>query len=182
MESLIVTILFFLVRVNVLKIERFKLDINPISPIYWVDSGSVLVNESEESFIFNIESREKMKRISRKGNILLGSDGENGYLCRWKNREIGSVDEFSTHLVIDSIDGKNLLDIELKPTLEVVECRGAPILKTVFPIKEKYYLFKDRLYEVKSYDEDLLSPTFKRLLLRDSLGNYWVWVFSLKII
>jgi hypothetical protein len=80
-------------------------------------------------------------------------------------------------LVVDSIDGENLLDIELKPTVEVVECRETPILKTVFPIKEKYYLFKDRLYEVKSYDEDLLSPTFKRLLLRDSLGNYWVTEF-----
>jgi hypothetical protein len=179
MERVIVSILFFLVRVNILQTERFKLDINPIAPVYWIDSGRIFVNEEKRAFIYDIVKREILEEYERKENQLWGMCSEGVFVCGWSNKEISSPEEFSSRLIVDHRDGENILDVELKPTVEVVECGGEPLLKTIFPIEEKYFSFTDELYEVDSYDEDLLSPNFKRLLSRDSLGNYWVTEFKL---
>jgi hypothetical protein len=177
MDGLIVSILFFLVRVNVLKTERFKLDIDPIAPVYWIDSKSVFVNEQSRSFIYDVVNREVVEEFVREENQLWGVCKEGVFVCGWSNREIDSTDEFSTHLRVDRKGGENVLDVELKPTVEVVECSDVPLLRTIFPIEERYFSFTDELYEVESYEIDVLSPNFKRLLSRDSLGNYWVTDF-----
>lgn len=176
MERFVVSILFFLVRVNVLETERFKLDINPIAPVYWVDKRNIFVNEESKSFLYDVVSREIVEEYPREGNQLWGVCSEGVFLCGWFNRDIESPDEFSSRLRVES-NGEEVLDVELKPTVEVVECGREPLLKTVFPIEEKFFSFTDELYEVGRYEVDMLSPNFKRLLSRDSLGNYWVTKF-----
>jgi hypothetical protein len=179
MEKFLVSILFFLVKVNILQTERFKLDINPVAPVYWVDSERIFVNEQEKAFLFDVITREIIDEYPREENQLWGVCKEGVFLCGWSNREIESPDEFSTRLRVDHRDGENILDVELKPTVEVVECSDIPLLKTIFPIEEKYFSFTDELYELESYEVDMLSPNFKRLLSRDSLGSYWVTEFKL---
>jgi hypothetical protein len=181
MERLIITFLFFLVRLNILKTERYKLDINPIAPVYWVDGESIFVNEKEKSFLNDVVKRKKVEEYEREVNQLWGVCKEGVFLCGWSNREINSPDEFSTRLKVDEEEGGNVLDVELKPTVEVVECKKSPLLKTIFPIEERYFSFEDELYEVGSYEMDLLSPNFKRLLSRDSVGSYWVTEFRIKL-
>ena len=177
MESLIVSILFFLVKVNILEIDRFKLDINPISPVYWVDSESIFINEKEISYLYNVVNREVIEEYVRGENQLWGYDRGDLFTCFWENRDIDSPDEYSTHLRVERSDREVVFDIELRPTVVVVECGAGSLLRTVFPIEERYFSFEDELYEVESYDLDMLSPKFKRLLSRDSLGNYWVTEF-----
>ena len=178
MDKLIVTVLFLLVKINILKTEKFKLDINPIAPVYWVDTESVFVNEDDRSYRYDVVNREILDTYEREGNELWGYCKEGVFLCGWENRDISSPDEFSTHLRVEGSDGDELFDVELKPTVEVIECRNDPLLKTIFPIEEKFFSFKDELYEVGSYEIDMLSPKFKRLLSKDSLGNYWVTEFK----
>jgi hypothetical protein len=179
MEELIVSILFFLVEINILKTERIKLDINPIAPVYWVDSESIFVNEQKRSYRYDVVNREVLDEYEREENQLWGYCKEGVFLCGWENRDISSPDEYSTHLRVDDSNGESILDVELKPTVEVVECSDIPLLKTIFPIEERYFSFKDELYEVESYEMDMLSPNLRRLLSRDSLGNYWITEFRI---
>lgn len=179
MEKLIVSFLFFLVRLNILKTERFRLDINPIAPVYWVDGESIFVNEKKKSYLYDVVKRERVEEYERGENQLWGVCKQGVFLCGWSNREIESPDEYSTHLSVDREDGEKVIDVELKPTVEVVECSKSPSLKTIFPIEERYFSFEDELYEVGSYEMDLLSPNLKRVLSRDSMGSYWVTEFSI---
>jgi len=176
MESLIVTVLFFLVKINLLDVERYRLDIQPIAPVYWVDSERVFVNEKEKSFVYDVVNREIVEEYDREGNEILGYEG-GLYRCYWENRERKTVDEYSTHLRVERDNGEVVYDIELKPTVEVVECSKRPILRTVFPIKEKYYVFDRELYEVEEYRRDILSSDYIKMLSVDDLGNYWVTKF-----
>lgn len=177
MEKVIISFLFFLVKAGVLKKEMVRLDIDPIAPVYWVDSESIFVNEQSKSYRYDVVNREVLDEYEREGNQLWGYCKEGVFVCGWSNREIDSPDEFSTHLKVDHRDGENILDVELRPTVEVVECRNDPFLKTVFPIEERYFSFSDELYEVGGYEIDMLSPNLKRLLSRDGLGSYWVTQF-----
>lgn len=176
MESLILTVLFFLVKINLLDVEKYRLDIQPIAPVYWIDSERVFVNEQESSFIYNVVNREVIKEYDREINEILGYE-DGVYRCYWENRERKSVDEYSTHLRVEKENGEIVYDIELKPTVEVVECSNRPILRTVFPIQEKYYVFDDELYEVEEYNSDMLSNDYMKMLSVDDLGSYWVTQF-----
>lgn len=181
MEGLIVTILFFLVKVNVLKTDRFKLDIDPIAPVYWVDNQNIFVNEQSKSYIYDVVKREVVEEYEREENQILGYEKETLFNCFWENRSIDSPDEYSTHLIVDKGSDVMLLDVELKPTVEVVECSKSPLLKTVFPIEEKYFVFDEELYGVENYQMDVLSSRFNRLLNRDGVGNYWVTEFRINL-
>ena len=124
--------------------------------------------------MYDVEKREITKEFERDGNQVNGYvDGEL-LICEWENVEINTPEEFSTHLIQKNIDGKKKVDIELKPTLSVVECGSEIILKTVPPIKERMYGFKGDLYEAESYYQDMFSGNLKTLLSKDGLGNYWV--------
>lgn len=72
MESLIVTILFFLVKINILDLERYRLDIQPIAPVYWIDSDTVFVNEEKIAVIYDVTNREIVEEYDREGNEILG--------------------------------------------------------------------------------------------------------------
>ena len=179
MERLIITFLFLLVKLNIVKMEKFRLDINPITPIYWVDSQNILVNEKDNVYLFDIENRNITEKHNKKENEVWGYENGKFIICEYKNRDIKSKEEYSTHLTIHLIDGENILDVELRPTVEVVECRKTPILKTVFPIEEKFFSFNKKLYEVSSYEVDLLSPNFLSII-QISIGNkYWITKFSI---
>lgn len=176
MESLIVSILFFLVKINLLDVEKYRLDIQPIAPVYWVDSERVFVNEVDRSFVYDVVNREIVEEYDRELNEILGYD-DGLYRCFWENRERKTVDEYSTHLTVEKENGEVVYDIELKPTIEVVECSKRPILRTIFPIEEKYFVYDRELYEVEEYNRDMLSNDYMKMLSIDDLGNYWVTEF-----
>lgn len=176
-ENILLQVLFFLVRLNILKSERYKLDINPISDVYWISNTEVFVNEEDRSFRYDVVDRQVVEEFERKENEVLGYIRGTGVVsCEWYNREIESPEEFSTHL-LQKRGNEVVLDIELRPTTSVIECRDEIILKTLPPIEEKYFEFSDELFELDDYIGDMLSPNYKRLLSRDSLGKYWITEF-----
>lgn len=170
--------LTFLIEINILKIERYKLDIDPIAFVYWIEDEEIFVNEIDRVYIYNIEEREIIDEYEKTENHLWGYDKEL-LLCTWENVDIDSPDEFSTHLTIANKDNVEILNTQLHPTVEVVRCTNPPILKTVFPIEEKYYYFDDDLYELQTYEVNTLSPDFRKMLNMDDLGNYWITKFSI---
>ena len=179
-ESAFLSLLLFLVRLDILEDQRFKLDVSPITPIYWVSDTEVFVNEKDRSFIYDIETRSVKEEAQRATNQIHGYVNGQLLICEWENVEIDSPEEFSTHLTQKKKGGDIILDVQLRPTLSVIECRDDIILKTVPPIKERMYEFKGDLYEVESYYQDMFSSNLKILLSKDGLGNYWVTKFFLK--
>ena len=179
MEELIVTVLFFLVKINILKTEEFRLDINPVTPVYWVNNRDIFVNEKEKTYIYDVKNRDIVKQFEKKEIEVWGYENDKFLVCVCKNRNIQSKEEYSTHLKVNSRNGDNILDVELPPTVEIIECRSNPILKTVFPIEEKFFVFKDDLYEVKSFNQDRLSKWFNSMFVVDDLGNYWLTEFEI---
>jgi hypothetical protein len=178
LEHFILQVIFLLVKVSVLKTDRFKLDFNPIAPVYWVSNTEVFINEENRSVLFDVVKREVMEVFERSDNQVHGYINGELMVCEWENIEIDSPEEFSTHLLQKRKD-EVVLDIELKPTTSVIECNDEIILKTVPPIEEKMYEFDDELVELEEYYEDMLSFDYKRLLSRDDLGNYWITEFKL---
>jgi hypothetical protein len=178
MQELIVSILFLLARLNILKTDRFKLDFEPMAPIYWVNKEQIFINERNRALLYDVVERKIVEEYEKSENQLFGIYKNDLFICGWSNREINSPDEFSTHLTIKENE-EEIADIELKPTVEVIECSKNPILKTTPPIEEKLFSFKDGLYEIDEYKTEKLSPNFKRVIDRDSLGNYWIISFSL---
>jgi len=174
MEQLIAILFFFLVKLNILEVERFKLDINPVVPIYWIDDESVMVNENERAFKYDVIEREIVEEWDKENNQIWGYSKDSLFLCSWYNKEIDSPEEYSTRLLKENNQGEELLDIELRPTVEVIECKEDIILQTVAPIEEKVFSFTDDLYEIEEYGLDILSPNFKRLITRDDLSSYWI--------
>jgi hypothetical protein len=178
MKELIVSILFLLAKFNILKTDRFKLDFEPMAPIYWVNGEQIFINERNRALLYDVVEREIVEEYEKSENQLFGMYRDNLFICGWSNKEINSPDEFSTHLIIKENE-EEIVDVELKPTVEVVECSKNPILRTIFPIEEKLFSFKDGLYEIDEHKTRKLSPNLKRVIDRDSLGNYWIISFNL---
>jgi hypothetical protein len=178
MKELIVSILFLLSKFNILKTDKFKLDFEPTAPIYWVNREQIFINERNRAFLYDVVKREIIEEYEKSENQLFGIYKGDLFICGWSNREIDSPDEFSTHLTIKERE-EEIVDVELKPTIEVIKCGKNPILKTIFPIRERLFSFKDGLYEIDDYKRERLSPNLKRVVDRDSLGNYWIITFGL---
>ena len=172
MQKLLVLIFNILLQSEILVIEEFKIDIDPITPVYWINNNEILVNEYEESYVYNIIDRESKELFIKGVNEIYGYDNGEIYICKTETKDRNTIDDYSTHLSKTDLDGNLLLDIELKPTLEVLECRDNVILKTVFPIEEKFYVFSNDLYELKEYEEAEFSPNLRNFLYIDALGNY----------
>ncbi|MCD4811902.1 hypothetical protein K8R14_04915 [bacterium] len=181
LEQLILSLLFFLVKVDVLKTERYRLDIRPVAPVYWVSNEDILVNEGERGYLYSVVEREVVEEFEKEGNQILGYCDMDVLICEWENREMESPEEYSTHLIQEGSDGERVVDIELKPTVEVVECKEKIILRTVAPVEEKLFEFSDDLYEVEDYQEDMFSPNFRKLLSKDDLGSYWITEFGFNL-
>jgi hypothetical protein len=179
MSNIILTLLLFLVKINILHTESFRLDTKPIAPIYWIDKTKIFVNEDNRSYIFDTKNREIIKEYNREENQLFGMKKGKLYLCEWENREISSIDQYSTHLKIKEFAGRDILDIELKPTLEVVKFGTNPILKTVFPIEEKFFIFNKDLYELDKYNINTLSPNLKSFIRIDNFDQHWIEEFKI---
>jgi hypothetical protein len=179
MEELIIYILFLLVRVKVLKTDELLLNIDPVAPIYWVDKDEIFVNEKSRSYIYDVSDREIKKTYEKSENELWGIDKGATYLCIWENREINSADEFSTHLIVKNEDGNKIINTELKPTVEVWECGKSPVLKTVYPLEEKYFIFTNQLYELESPYESQSIYKGNKVIIQDKMNRYWLIEFKL---
>jgi hypothetical protein len=179
MTKFLYTLLLLLVEFNIIEVQKFKLDIDPVAPIYWVDENSIFVNGEEKAFVFDVSKREIVSEYNKKENEIVGIEDSSIFICKWENRKINSPDEYSTHLEKKDAKGDVILDIELKPTLEVLECRENILLRTVYPIEEKLFVFREQLYQVKKYRENMWAPKFRYLIRRDSLGKYEILQFRL---
>lgn len=177
MKEFIFTVLLFFVEINLLDVESYKLDIEPITPVYWINKEEIFVNELEEAYIFNTKSRSIVNKYEKGGNEILGYEDGELYTCRWSNREIHSLEEYSTLLEI-KIEGSENKKIEIKPTVEPIDCREEIIMRTVFPLEENFYLFKDNLYQIGKYKQDFLSPNLLSFIKRSALGQYYINSFS----
>jgi hypothetical protein len=173
-EKIILYIIALLIKVKVIEIDSFKLNIKPTSPVYWINNQEILVNEKDKSYVYDIKQREKQKEFKKKSNQVVGYKDDKYLICEWENRSIDSSEQFSTHLKQTTEDGKILQDLELKPTLEVIECREEIILRTVYPLEEKFYFFDSDLFEIEEYKENILSPNLTHWLSTDDFNNYWI--------
>lgn len=173
MYKLFFNIFALLLRLNIIVIDSYQLHLDMQYPILWIDDNNIIVNSTRKSYLYNIIEREEVEKYERKENQVFGYDEEVVY-CEWRNREINSIDEYSTHLVKKNITGDVLLDIEFKPTVYVLECGKKIILKTVPPIEERYYLFSDKLYEIDNYSPKMISSNHKYFFTLDNFNNYWI--------
>jgi hypothetical protein len=180
MKEFIVTILFFLVEINLLGVESYKLDIEPVAPVYWISKEEIFVNELERAYIFNTQERIVTNEYEKEENQVLGYEYGKLYACEWSNREITSPEEYSTLLKFKEGD-QEYRRVGIRPTVEVVVCREEIVLRTVFPLEEKMFVFKEELSEIKRLEEGYISPTFTSFYVGGSLGEYYInrFVFSL---
>jgi len=181
MKQLIVLIITLLLKFNVLEITEFKLDIDPVVPIYWISNEEIFVNENDRAYIYNVENREIVDKYEKEENKIYGYENNKIFICKTENKVRNSIEEYSTHLTKLDTNGEILLDIELKPTLEAIECRDRIILKTIFPIEEKFYVFEKDLYELSTYKQNLLSKNLKYTLFQDTLGQYKILEINLNL-
>jgi hypothetical protein len=180
MDRIIFLILNILLRSGILVIEEFRLDIDPVTPIYWINNKEIFVNEENQSFIYDVNDRKIKNSYQKTKNEIYGYDHGEVYICTVEIKDRNSTEEYSTHLRRINLDSDILLDIELKPTLEVLECREDTILKTIFPIEKKFYIFSDNLYELDEYKENFFSPNLKYFIDTNDLGNYVIKSFSIR--
>lgn len=179
MQKFLIVIVTLLLRFNILEINEINLDINPIVPVYWINSKEIFVNEEDKAYVFNIEGREIKEEFPKDDNQVLGYEDETVFICEWENKTRDSIEEYSTRLVQSTFEDGELLNIELKTTLEVIDCREEITLKTVPPIEEKIFLFVNDLYEIGRYKEHSLSPNLKYLIQENELGNIRIIEFSI---
>jgi hypothetical protein len=72
MQELVVSILFLLARLNILKIDRFKLDFEPMAPIYWVNREQIFINEHNRALLYDVVEREIVEEYEKSENQLFG--------------------------------------------------------------------------------------------------------------
>jgi hypothetical protein len=180
-------IILFLLSNNILVVERYKIeDVKPIAPIYWISKDSILVNEIDRALIYNTKNRKIVEIWEKDSNQIYGqSKDKDIIICQWENRTRNSIEEYSTHLQKSSLNGDEILNIELKPTVEVLVCQERILLKTIPPIEEKFFEFTNDLYEIDNYknivDIKRISPDLRSFIRTDTLNNIWILKFSFGI-
>lgn len=180
MYKVLIFIFSIFLKSGILVIEDFKLDIDPITPIYWINNNQIFVNEESRAFIYDIKNREIINEYEKNNLEVWGFNNDKIFICNAENKVRETIEDYSTHLTKSDLDENILLDIELKPTLEVVECREDIILKTVFPIEEQYFIFTKDLYELTEYKDISLSPNLRYSINVDNLEKYQVKIFSIR--
>jgi hypothetical protein len=174
MQEIFISLLFLLSRWNILgTTSHMVVDSQNAQAIFWLDDENILVNQYTRYFKYNVLSREVYEFDEKEESMLFGKN----YICGWFNKEIRSEDEYSTRLTKDDYSGTRILDIELKPTLEVIECEENIVLRTLPPIAEDIFIQKDELFPIRRYMPRVLSPNLNKLLLQDDFGNYWITEF-----
>jgi hypothetical protein len=185
--NILKAVILFLLSHNILVVNRYQIeDIKPVAPVYWISKDSVLINEESRALIYDSKKREVTQSWEKEVNQIYGYENKKGIIaCQWENRERNSVDEYSTHLQKFSLDKKEILDIELKPTVEVLICQERILLQTVPPIEEKFFEFTNDLYEINNYpnivDTKRISPDLGYFVTTDKLNNIWISKFCLNL-
>ena len=182
MKKLLTLICTLLLKLNVLQITEFQVDITPVTPVYWISNTEIFVNERDRAYIYDVEDREIIKEYEKESGEVYGYQKNEIFICKTENRTRNSIEEYSTHLTKLNLNNEILLDIELKPTLEVLECKDQIILKTIFPIEENFYTFIDDLYPLEEYRQDILSPKLRYLLEVDNFGEYKIKKYTISVL
>jgi hypothetical protein len=172
--KLVVFLFSLFLRVHLIEIDSFKLNIEPVSFPSWIAENKLIINEENKAYIYNVESREKEKEFKKESNQLLGYKDNKYIICEWEHRIINSLEEYSTHFIQKLDNGEIIKDLEFKPTLEVVECKENIIFKTIYPLEEKFYLFDQELFEIEEYTSRSTSSNLKYWISIDDFNNYWI--------
>jgi len=162
-------------------IKEYMLDTKYIpQEIVWIDDINVLLSSYGYTEIFNTYNR-KRNTIDTCSNCIYGYDF--GFIyCKYINRDISSMDEFSTTLEIYDIKNVLLFSKDIFPTVAPTVCkREYVILKTNDPnLEEKTYIFdiksntlreeSNKREQKEWYSKDMS----KKIVLED---DYMLWVY-----
>jgi hypothetical protein len=162
-------------------IKEYMLDTKYIpQEIVWVDDINVLLSSYGYTEIFNTYNR-KSNVIDTCDNCIYGYDF--GFIyCKYTNRDISSMDEFSTTLEIYDIKNVLLFSKDIFPTVVPTVCkREYVILKTNDPNLEQntYSLdikmgILEKTDEQKEIKEWYSKDMSKKIVLED---DYMLWVY-----
>ena len=148
--------------------------------IIWVDDINVLLSSYGYTEIFNTYNR-KSNTINTCANCIYGYDF--GFIyCKYVNRNISSMDEFSTTLDVYDIKDSLLFTKDIFPTVLPILCKKDYIvLGTNDPnLEQNTYILdtKSNTFEEKDTQEEikeLYSKDMNRKIVLDEYFRLWVY-------
>ena len=122
--------------------------------IYWIDDINVLLSSYGYTEIFNTYSR-KSNTIDTCDNCIYGYDKGFVY-CMYENRDIFSMDEFSTSIGLYDIKNNLIFSKDIFPTVIPTVCkRDYIVLRTGDPILEQNtYILDMKKDTFEIYEEE----------------------------
>lgn len=149
--------------------------------IYWIDDINVLLSSYGYTEIFNTYNR-KSNAVDTCNNCIYGYDS--GFIyCKYVNRNISSMKEFSTTIGVYDIKNNLIFSKDIFPTVAPIVCkRDYIVLKTNDPnLEENTYVFdikKDtfEIYEERIENKEWYSKDMRKKIVID--GYYRLWVYE----
>lgn len=148
--------------------------------IYWVDDINVLLSSHGYTEIFNTYNR-KSNAIETCNNCIYGYDS--GFIyCKYVNRDISSMKEFSTTIGVYDIKNNLIFSKDIFPTVAPIVCkRDYIVLKTNDPnLEENTYVLdiqKDtfEIYEERIENKEWYSKDMRRRVVIDEYYRLWFY-------
>lgn len=148
--------------------------------IYWVDDINVLLSSYGYTQIYNTYNR-KSNSIDTCSNCIYGYDRGFVY-CKYENRNISSMQEFSTTIKQYDIENNLIFSKDIFPTVIPFVCKRDYILfKTGDPVLEQnMYIFdieKDifEIYEERIENKQWYSKEMSKKIVIDEYYRLWFY-------
>lgn len=170
---------------EVVYIKEYMIDIKYVPvQIIWVDDINVLLSSYGYTEIFNTYNR-KSNTINTCANCIYGYDF--GFIyCKYVNRNISSMDEFSTTLDVYDIKDSLLFTKDIFPTVLPILCKKDYIvLKTNDPnLEQNTYILDIKSNTLENTDtrkeiKELYSKDMNRKIVLDEYFRLWVYKKSI---
>lgn len=126
--------------------------------LIWIENSAIGYIKDGSVFKVDIQSRNKELLFQANDNYSGILFSENlSEVCTWTNTEKKSVDDFGTEVLISSLEGKEITNINLQPTLKIDSCSSKQMfLSQAFPfLEEKKY----ELNTITSYLTEITSES-----------------------
>ncbi len=147
--------------------------------IVWIDDINVLLSSYGYTQIFNTYNR-KENTIDTCNNCIYGYDF--GFIyCKYVNRNISSMDEFSTTIEQYDIKDNLIFSKDIFPTVAPISCkRDYLILKTNDPnLEENTYILDIKSNVLKESEQkeirEWYSKNMDRKIVIDEYYRLWVY-------
>lgn len=185
-KELIVYILSLLFpKDEVVYVKEYMIDTKytPVQ-IVWIDDINVLLSSYGYTKIFNTYNRGS-HTIDTCTNCIYGYDF--GFIyCKYINRNISSMDEFSTTLEVYDIKDRLLFTKDIFPTVAPILCKEDYIvLKTNDPnLEQNIYILDIKSNTLENTDtrkeiKELYSKDMNRKIVLDEYFRLWVYKKSI---